>query len=177
MNQALNLQPTLEDQLVLLRPLQDADFHDLYLIAKDPMIWKQHPAYDRYKKEVFLEFFSAAIKSKGAFTVIEKVSQKIIGTTRFHKIEKLPNAIEIGWTFLARDKWGGRYNKAMKTLMINYAFNYYEYVILYIGEKNIRSQKAAIKLGAIEVVDPELAYLNKEDKTEWTYYFKRKQRL
>jgi RimJ/RimL family protein N-acetyltransferase len=57
--------------------------------------------------------------------------------------------IEIGWTFLTRRYWGGRYNWEMKQLMLAHAFKFVENVIFYVGENNIRSQKAMEKIGAI----------------------------
>ena len=35
----MNLQPTLENDLVILRPLRESDFEALYEVAKDPLIW------------------------------------------------------------------------------------------------------------------------------------------
>jgi hypothetical protein len=68
---------------------------------------------------------------------------------RLRNVQDLINAerseIEIGWTFLARDYWGGRYNQEMKRLLLNYAFQFVEKVVFYVGENNIRSQKAMLK--------------------------------
>ncbi len=47
----LNRQPTLEDELVRLRPLEEADSEALYEVAQDPLIWEQHPS-DRYQRAV-----------------------------------------------------------------------------------------------------------------------------
>jgi len=143
----MNLQPELEDELIILKPLRDEDFNSLYEVAKDPLIWEQHPCSDRYKKEVYEEFFMDSVKSKGALKIIEKSSGKVIGSTRFERIINSDNAIEIGWSFLSRDRWGGKYNRAMKKLMIDYALQHVDHVIFYVGKENIRSQKAVEKLG------------------------------
>ena len=50
-------QPVLTGNTVELRPLRPDDFHDLYKVASDPLIWEQHPARDRYQEEVFQAFF------------------------------------------------------------------------------------------------------------------------
>jgi len=47
----INIQPTLENENVILHPLQDKDFDDLYAVASDPKIWEQHPNKDRCKIE------------------------------------------------------------------------------------------------------------------------------
>ena len=54
------LQPTLTGKLLWLRPLRADDFHDLYAVASDPLIWEQHPVKDRYRDEVFRWRKSAA---------------------------------------------------------------------------------------------------------------------
>jgi len=109
----MNLQPTLENDLIILRPLIEDDFEALYVVAKDPLIWEQHPCWDRYKREVFSEFFKESIRSKGALIIIDKSSNSIIGSTRFKPVNNVENAIEIGWSFLSRYYWGGKYNKSV----------------------------------------------------------------
>ena len=142
-----DLQPTLEDHLLLLRPLTTEDLEDLYHVASDPLIWEQHPAKNRCERDVFELFFADAMASGGAFAVIDKETGKIIGSTRFHRIKESGNAIEIGWTFLARKYWGGRYNRSMKRLMIDWALQFVDNILFYIDENNIRSQKAVEKIG------------------------------
>src|SRR5712672_2588722 len=97
-----DLQPNLENHLLILRPLKEKDFENLYKVASDPLIWEQHPEKDRCQKKVFEIFFSEAVNSAGAFAVIDKRTGQIIGSTRFHLVKETENAIEIGWTFLAR---------------------------------------------------------------------------
>src|SRR5215471_703311 len=129
-----DLQPTLENDLLLLRPLTSEDFEDLHQVASDPLVWEQHPASDRCQRDVFELLFEDAMASGGAFAVIDKETGKIIGSTRFHRIEESENAIEIGWTFLARKYWGGHYNRSMKQLMIDWALQFVDNILFYIGE-------------------------------------------
>lgn len=142
-----DLQPTLEDALIVLRPLRQSDFEELYSVASDPLVWEQHPAKDRCERDVFELFFGDAMTSAGAFVVIDKETGKIIGSTRFHRVKESKTAIEIGWTFLARKYWGGRYNRSMKQLMIDWALQFVDNILFYIDENNIRSQKAVEKIG------------------------------
>ncbi|WP_258930499.1 hypothetical protein [Flavobacterium oreochromis] len=53
----MNLQPQLENDTILLLPLEEEDFDALYFIASDPLIWEQHPQSNRYKIEIFKLFF------------------------------------------------------------------------------------------------------------------------
>src|SRR5256885_5305892 len=107
---AFDLQPTLSGELVTLRPLRPDDFDALFKVASDPLIWEQHPASDRYKEEVFRQFFQEALDSGGAFAVIHRKSGEIIGSTRYFMADADKSEVEIGWTFLARKYWGGVYN-------------------------------------------------------------------
>jgi N-acetyltransferase len=150
MTNQFDLQPNLKGELLELRPLRAEDWDDLFGVASDRLIWEQHPESDRYKEEIFKLFFKEALESGGAFVVIDKTSQEIIGSTRFHGYDPEKSEIEIGWTFLARKYWGGRYNREMKQLMLTHAFQFVENVIFHIGENNVRSRKATEKIGAIK---------------------------
>ena len=157
---AFDLQPHLTGELLELRPLAPNDWDDLFAVASDPLIWEQHPEPDRYKKNVFRVFFQGALESGGAFAIIDRKTQQIIGSTRFYGYDPEKSEIEIGWTFLARKYWGGRYNAEMKRLLLNHAFKFVENVVFFIGENNVRSQKAIEKVGAIRVGTATRAYGN-----------------
>ncbi|HEX9928232.1 MAG TPA: GNAT family N-acetyltransferase [Pyrinomonadaceae bacterium] len=144
-----DLQPILKGELLELRPLEPQDFSDLYNVAKDPLIWEQHPASDRYKEEVFKEFFREALESGRAFAAIDSKNGKIIGSSRFYGYDREKSEIEIGWTFLARSHWGGNYNKEMKHLMLYHAFKFVENVVFLVAPQNLRSQKAMGKIGGV----------------------------
>ncbi len=142
-------QPVLKGALVELRPLRAEDFDELYAVASDPLIWELHPSSDRYKEEVFRKFFGEGLESGGALVVIDSRDGRVIGSSRFHGYDPEKNEIEIGWTFLARSHWGGVYNGEMKQLMMRHAFQFVTSVILVIGPNNLRSQKAAEKIGGV----------------------------
>jgi RimJ/RimL family protein N-acetyltransferase len=143
----VDLQPTLQGELVHLSPLLAEDFKDLYAVASDPLIWEQHPDKDRYREEVFREFFAGALKSGGALVARDADDGSVIGSSRFYGYDAAVREIEIGWSFLARSRWGGTYNREMKRLMLQHAFGFVDSVIFVIGPQNIRSQKAVEKIG------------------------------
>jgi N-acetyltransferase len=146
-----DLQPTLQGQLLSLRPLRSEDFQQLFAVASDPLIWEQHPNSDRYQEEVFKKFFQDARDSGGALIAIDSKNGRVIGSSRFHGYDKDKSEIEIGWTFLARSHWGGAYNGEMKQLMLRHAFQFVNTVIFVIGVRNLRSQKAVEKIGGVRV--------------------------
>jgi N-acetyltransferase len=147
----VDLQPTLRGVLVELRPLRFRDFDALFAVASDPLIWEQHPASDRYQRDVFRKFFQDALDSGGAFVAIDRSDGSIVGSSRYHGYDPQKREIEIGWTFLARSHWGGRYNREMKHLMVRHALQFVDRVIFVIGVRNLRSQKAMEKLGGVRV--------------------------
>ena len=104
---SFDLQPTLKGALLELRPLRSEDFDPLYAVASDALIWAQHPSSDRYKQEVFREFFREALQSGGALVAIDSATGRVIGSSRFHQHDPSQSEVEIGWTFLARSRWGG----------------------------------------------------------------------
>ena len=145
------LQPTLQGKLVSLRPLTRDDWDELFAAASDPLIWEQHPASDRYREDVFREYFREALASGGAFAVVDAQDGRIIGSTRYLGLDPEKSEIEIGFTFLARRYWGGIYNREMKELLLRHAFRFVRHVVFLVGPTNWRSQKALEKIGAVRV--------------------------
>src|SRR5215470_1879204 len=133
---SFDLQPILKGELLELRPLRAEDFQDLYAVASDPLIWEQHPIKDRYKEEVFKGFFREALESGGALIAIDSKDGHVVGSSRFHGFDEEKSEIEVGWTFLARSRWGGIYNGEMKRLMLHHAFRFVNRVIFLVGPQN-----------------------------------------
>jgi N-acetyltransferase len=151
-----DLQPTLKGTLIDVRPLRSEDFEALFAAASDPLIWEQHPERDRYKREVFQTFFDGAVASKGALAVIKRASGRIIGCSRYCNLNIAEREVEIGFTFLERQFWGGRYNSELKKLMMDHAFRFVDSVVFVVGETNLRSQRALQKIGATIVGERKL---------------------
>lgn len=135
-------QPTLAGQLLELRPLHPDDWGALFAVASDPLIWEQHPESDRYNEDVFRQFFADALNSGGALVAIDRATGQIIGSSRYHGFDATESLVEIGWTFLGRRYWGGRYNGEMKRLMLEHAFKTVDQVLFIIGPENRRSRRA-----------------------------------
>lgn len=149
MSMPFDAQPRLRGSLVELRPLQAGDFGALFAVAADPLIWEQHPDNDRWKPEVFREFFDQAMASGGALLAVETETGAVIGSSRYHDYSEERSEVEIGWSFLARRCWGGAYNGEMKDLMLRHAFQQVERVVFLVGLTNFRSQQAVLKIGGV----------------------------
>ena len=142
----LKLIQPLEDETIKLIQAEKKHFEEMYDVAKDPKLWDQHDARDRWKKEVFSKFFRKGLENEnGLLAIINKKSNKIIGSTRYypHK-EKL----SIGYTFISRDYWGTPTNFQIKKLMLDYAYQTTDEIYFHVWGNNFRSQKAVQKLGA-----------------------------
>lgn len=145
----LDLQPTLEGELLSLRPLRPDDFDALFAVASDRLIWEQHPNHDRWQEPVFRKFFQEALESRGALLAIENATGEVIGSSRYFGFDAAQGVVEIGWSFLARRCRGGVYNGEMKRLMLEHAFRAVPRVIFVIGPDNRRSQRAVEKIGGV----------------------------
>ena len=168
----INLQPHhLQDDIVYLKPIVETDFDRLFKVAADPSIWEQHPSRDRYKKEVFQLYFDSAISSGSAFLIAETSTNRLIGCTRFYDYNPALSRIAIGYTFLAKEYWGGKYNRAVKKLLLDYAFQFVHSVVFHIGPTNIRSQQAILRLGAKQIGEEHyngtLQFLYEIRRSDW----------
>lgn len=144
-----DLQPTLIGETITLSPTLASDWDGLFAVASDPEIWKVHPAHDRWQEPVFRRYFDEAVASGGGLTVRDRASGRIIGASRYSAQRAQPGEVEIGWTFLAREYWGGATNAEMKRLMLDHAFQYFDPVIFVVGDTNIRSRRAMEKIGGV----------------------------
>ncbi len=168
------LQPYLSDKIVRLRPLESNDFEALYAIAADPLLWAQHPNPTRWQQPVFETFFAGALASGGAFVILDAASQAVIGSTRFYDYDPAARTVLIGYSFLARNYWGGAANRAVKTLLLDYAFAHgIEAVEFHVGSGNRRSQRAMEKLGAEKVDEREIAYHGEPLRHNFVYQISR----
>lgn len=143
----MDRQPTLEGERLLLRPLTTADREALFEVASDREIWALHPAHDRWRRPVFDALFDDALAHGGALAAIEKSSDRIIGSSQYRPSAKVPGAVEIGWTFLARDHWGGATNRELKRLMLAHLLAHAEQAVFRVGSGNGRSRRAMEKIG------------------------------
>lgn len=146
---AFDLQPTLEGERVVIRPVAESDRAGMFRAAADPAVWEQHPARDRYEEKTFNRFFDDALATGSAFTFVDRATGRIIGSSRYFGLDMSASEIEIGWTFLARDYWGGSYNREIKKLMLDHAFRFVDTVVFWVGADNLRSRCAMEKIGGV----------------------------
>jgi len=162
-------QPELENDKVRIRPLMESDFESLFALASDPLVWEQHPVPDRYKREVFQNYFNGGIESKGAVLVMDSATNEVVGTSRLYDFNPENNSIVIGYTFFGRKFWGGKYNPSLKRLLLDYVFQFVDRVYFHIGAFNIRSQTAILRLGAQKIAEAEIAYHGEKSNANFIF--------
>jgi N-acetyltransferase len=145
----MDLQPVLAGDLVTLRPTVAQDWDALFAVARDPLIWEQHPAHDRWQEPVFRRYFADALASGGGLTIRDATTGAVIGASRYCFPDPARGEIEIGYTFLARSHWGGRVNAEVKRLMLDHIHRFVPTAIFVVGQNNHRSRRAMEKIGGV----------------------------
>jgi RimJ/RimL family protein N-acetyltransferase len=152
----------------LLELVAESDFESLYAVASDPLIWEQHPESNRWQRDIFSVFFSNGLANDlGCFVIRERLTQEVVGSTRFYGYDEKDHSVRIGFTFLARKHWGSAANREIKDAMLERAFKVCDSVFFDIGPKNIRSITAVNKLGGV--------YSHTESPTKAVYVLKSSQ--
>lgn len=143
-----------EGKLVRIQPLVKGHFDELTTISQDIRIW-EYLKHDGLGPDSVISYLEEALmkKEKGMhypFTIFELKTNRIIGTTRFWKIDKLNRKLEIGWTWIDPRYWSGGYNLEAKFLLLKYCFETLMTikVSMVTSEDNWRSRTAIEKLGA-----------------------------
>ncbi len=160
MTSSFDFSPTLQGPRVTVRPVREDDWEDMFLAAANPRVWENHPVSDRYQEPVFRGFFDDAVACGSAFSFVDREKDEIIGSSRYHGLDVQLSEIEIGWTFLAHDYWGGSYNAEVKKLMLDHAFQFVDTVVFWVGDTNIVSMRAMEKIGGVRREEAKVRVLN-----------------
>lgn len=117
----------LENQTVLLRPLELSDFdHLLYFSRNEPELWKYslEPASGA---ENLQKYIQKAVDARAAgrefpFIVFDKLTNRYAGSTRFYDMQPDFKTLQLGYTWYGKDFQGTSLNKNCKLLLLTYAF-------------------------------------------------------
>jgi len=167
----IDVNVTLENRRFKIEPLDPRHKDGLVVAANDRKIWEQHPAKDRWRPEVFSEYFDTIMALGGGFALIDKFAHAdgLIGMSRYYlhddydpEMTKEPNNQQdwaIGFTFLKRSYWGNGVNEIFKHMMLDHAFKTVESIWIDADPKNTRSIKSIINLGCDPIYEDEFDYL------------------
>ena len=83
-----------------LEGVAESDFESLYAVASDPLIWEQHPESNRWQRDVFSVFFANGLANDlGCFVIRERLTQEVVGSTRYYEYEETDRCVRIGLRF------------------------------------------------------------------------------
>jgi len=152
----LNFNKVIQTDQIILRPITVGDFEEIKELTKNEKMWTYFTSNLSIEKEL-LNWMKMAIKSNGnkerlAFTIIDKTTNKIIGSTSLGNYFERDKRIEIGWTWLAENIQGSGLNQIVKSTLLKYCFE--ELNLERVESKtdvlNIAARKGLKKSGFIE---------------------------
>jgi RimJ/RimL family protein N-acetyltransferase len=120
-------QTILEDDTVLLRPLQLSDVENLLEISEnEPETWEyslvRADGKSNLENYIQLALEAKAKQTEFPFVVFDKKSGKYAGSTRFYEINFKFKTIQLGYTWYGKDFRGTGLNKHCKYLLLQFAF-------------------------------------------------------
>jgi RimJ/RimL family protein N-acetyltransferase len=144
----------LEDEVVLLRPLQESDIENLLDISiNEPETW-EYSLVGADGKENLENYIQIALQAKEnktefPFIVFDKKSGKYAGSTRFYDINLGFKSLQLGYTWYGKNFRGTGLNKRCKFLLLQFAFETLEMerVEFRADNKNQRSIAAMKSIG------------------------------
>jgi len=154
MNDQLNA--ILENDRVILRPLELSDEPELQALANDKDLWV-YGLSDLSKPGELNSYIRKALQAReegicAVWTIIDKRTGTVAGCTRLAEISWKDERGQIGWTWIGKTYQGSGLNKAMKLLILQYGFECLNLnrIELKADERNIRSREAIKGIGATE---------------------------
>jgi len=146
----------LEDERVLLRPLEFSDFEFLRPFASgEPLIWiYSHPSpagEDRMKQYMANTIAQRDLQKEYPFIVFDKKTGRYAGSTRFYDIQLNNLTTQLGYTWYGADFQRTGLNRHCKWLLLSYAFETWgmERVEFRANLKNERSIRAMKEIGCV----------------------------
>jgi N-acetyltransferase len=147
----------LETDKVILRPLEENDYPAFLQLAKlDADMW-YYFSYNLADEAQLTKWFAIAFADKKAetrrpFTIIDKASGKIAGSSSMGNISYHDLRFEIGWSWLGTAFRSTGVNRHAKFSMMNYAFEklHFERVEFKTDVQNARARKGLQNVGGIE---------------------------
>jgi len=146
----------LENDFVLLRPLQYSDFdHLLEFSENEPEIWEFNSGGANGKENLEKYLKNAVLQRENEkeypFIVFDKLKQQYVGSTRFYGIFTDNKTIEIGYTWYGQQSQRTGINKNCKLLLLEFAFEklQMERVAFAANNKNFKSLNAMKSIGCV----------------------------
>lgn len=147
----------LETGKILLRPIKTNDYDTfLKLAQQDEGMWEffSKNLSNAHQLKEWMDDALAVLEhgTRMPFTIVEKTTGNIAGSSSIGNISWYDKRLEIGWSWLAPDFRSTGINKNAKFAMMQYAFEvlHFERVEFKTGVLNLRARKGLEKVGGIE---------------------------
>jgi RimJ/RimL family protein N-acetyltransferase len=148
---------TLETSQVLLRPIQETDFDPfLKLGNEDDDMWEYFTLHlgkpDHLEKWMHMAFDDQKAGTRRPFTIIDKRTGAVAGSSSLGNISMYDLRAEIGWSWLGKDYRNTGINRHAKFAMMRYAFEDldFERVEFKTDVLNERARQGLRRIGATE---------------------------
>ncbi|WP_310632979.1 GNAT family protein [Paraburkholderia sp.] len=146
--------PTLSGEIVELRPLRASDANALVEAAADGELWNLKVTVVPGPATVDA-YIDKALEGERAgtvmpFVIVQRATGRVIGSTRFWKLDRANRKLEIGHTWLAASMQRSAANTEAKYLLLTYAFDALNCVRVQFttDELNEKSRAAILRIGA-----------------------------
>ncbi len=118
---------TLEDERVILRPLEENDYNNLLPFAlNEKGLWfyslVRADGEDGLRNYMNISFAEKAAGKEFPFIVFDKQTNEYAGSTRFYDINFPFKSIQLGYTWYGKKFHGTGLNKHCKFLLLQFAF-------------------------------------------------------
>lgn len=144
----------LQNDRVLLRPLEAGDLEKLESIAYHPSIWEMGTVNISSKDQLQKYIRNALEERKNnlsyPFIIYDKLNGSFAGSTRFGTFSFPNKRLEIGWTWLHPDYQRSGLNRHCKYILLQYAFEVLgmHRVEFKTDVLNLQSRNAILGIGA-----------------------------
>ncbi|WP_321839750.1 GNAT family N-acetyltransferase [Paraburkholderia bannensis] len=150
----MNTTPTLTGTTVELRALRETDAPALIEAAADGELWNLKVTVVPGPATV-AAYIARALEGERAgtvmpFVIVARATERVVGSTRFWKMDRANRKLEIGHTWLAASAQRSSINTEAKFLLLSYAFETLDCVRVQFttDELNEKSRAAILRLGA-----------------------------
>jgi N-acetyltransferase len=147
-------QPTLEGAHGTLRPMTRADGPAIVEAASDGKLWELFytgvPSADEIEGYLDSAFIQQEYGRAMPFVVISQRHNRLVGATRFMRMNRDARRLEIGTTFYAQSAQRSAINSEAKLLLLAHAFEVMDCLCVQLRTDafNFASQRAIERLGA-----------------------------
>lgn len=153
----MNVSPiTLEGNHVRLEPLALAHAHDLFEMSRYAEIWEYMIGARPQTIEEMQAWIDTALKQTATgtniwFAIVRRSDNRAVGVTSYLNISHADRGLEIGGTWLSPEVWRTAINSECKYLLLRHAFETLGCIRVQLktDERNLRSQNAIARLGAV----------------------------